>query len=513
MTIRRPSIIIFVSFAAGVMMFAGVDLPFGVCGAVLGACLFLCFMFYRNPLISSVFFLVIFVLLGFLYAQQQSGFNHAPARYIGPRIAGETIYLQGVIDSAVEEKRVLRTQKTVFRLAVTHVYSSWGWQWTEGKILVNLFAPARLAYGDEVILQGKLHYPFEFDKDRKFSYRDFLARKGVRFILSAKKTAYVKVLGTGQGNWLYAHILKLRDRSEEIFFRYLSPAEAGIMQAMVVGDTSRVPARINDLYIRTGTAHILAVSGFNVGIMAAVVFLFLRLFPIGRRWQIVLTIIFLIVYAVLAGGRPPVVRATIMAVVFLISFILERETDGLNSLFLAAFLILLMDPFNIRDVGFQLSFVSVLFIIVFLPVWRTRCPDISWPVIDQGFHWLSQSLLISVTAWIGVAGLIAYYFDIITPVTVLSNLVVVPLSTALVVLGVGLMFFGAWPFLAACFAACSKFILNVMIYFIYLCDQIPWAHIYVKDISCWHVIGYYGVIAVLAGFFVLGPRRRPARLP
>ena len=113
--------------------------------------------------------------------------------------------------------------------------------------------------------------------------------------------------------------------------------------------------------------HILAISGFNVGIVAYVIFLFLKIFPLGRRGHYILTILILIVYAVLTGGQPPVVRATIMAVVFLAGFILEREPESINTLSCAALFILLVNPVNLFDVGFQLSFVSVLAIIVFYP--------------------------------------------------------------------------------------------------------------------------------------------------
>ena len=117
-----------------------------------------------------------------------------------------------------------------------------------------------------------------------------------------------------------------------------------------------------------------------------------------------------------------------------------------------------------------------------------------------------SSLVLSITAWLGVAGLIAYYFDIVTPVTILANLVVVPLSAALVVLGVGLVMVGmVFPLLAQCFATCIKFVLNVMIFGIYLFDQFPFAHFYLKNISYWYVIVYYALIVFLL-YFPLRPQ-------
>ena len=88
------------------------------------------------------------------------------------------------------------------------------------------------------------------------------------------------------------------------------------MEGFLLGDRYNIPRHINDLFQMAGVVHILAISGFNVGIVAYVIFLFLKMFPLGRRWHYILTILILIVYAVLTGGQPPVVRATIMAVVF-----------------------------------------------------------------------------------------------------------------------------------------------------------------------------------------------------
>lgn len=515
MGIRRPAVIIFALFTAGIIASGSIKFSLLMAVVVLMALIILGLKFRRFPRTSSALILAAVFVLGALYAQSYRRTDPVvPLKFRLSSAIGDTVYAQGVIDSTIDRRKIFRTQKTSFALSVKYVKTMFGWRKVDGKVLVNLFSDGVYHYGDHLIVQGKLHYPFEFDKEGKFSYREYLSRKGIALIISAKKTSYVKVLGTGEGNRLYAGIMQLRQTCQSLLARYFSTPETGIMQAMLWGDTSEVPKTIEQLYIRTGTAHILAVSGFNVGIMATVIFLFLGLFPLGRKKQVILTIILLIVYAILAGARPPVVRATIMGIVFLLSYLIERETDGLSSLCVAGFILLVMNPLNIWDVGFQLSFLSVFFIIYFLPDWLKRVPELSWPMIDQAFRWLSQSLILSLTAWIGVAGLIAYYFEIVTPVSVAANLFVVPLSTALVVLGVGFMISAAiFPWLAGCFCLCIKFILNLMIYGIYIFDQMPGAHIFVKDISCWHVIVYYVFIAVLAGVSLLRRSRENSSDP
>jgi competence protein ComEC len=267
---------------------------------------------------------------------------------------------------------------------------------------------------------------------------------------------------------------------------------------MLLGAGAQIPKHIDALFVTTGTAHVLAISGFNIGIVTAVIFLLLRILPIPRKAQILLTILLLIFYCLMTGGRPPVVRATIMAAVYLSGFLLQRETDTFNSLSLAAFIILLINPFALWDVGFQLSFISVVMIVVLYPrltkleAWE-QFENFSKPVI-----WLGQSAAVSLCAWVGVAGLIVYYFHIITPIGILANLIIIPLSSVIVALGLGFMLsvIGC-PFLTVMMATCIKFLLNLMVYCAYIFAQIPWAYIHWKGVSLWQVTVYYIILLFL----------------
>ncbi len=118
----------------------------------------------------------------------------------------------------------------------------------------------------------------------------------------------------------------------------------------------------------------------------------------------------------------------------------------------------------------------------------------------QPFLFCLQSLSISLAAWIGVVGFIALYFGIITPVTVLANLVVIPLISLVIILGLG-MLAGSWiPGCATIFAVCLKVLLNLTVYFIYLFSFVPWSYFYLSYVSIWAVAGYYGVVAFVELF-------------
>ncbi|MDP8212206.1 MAG: ComEC/Rec2 family competence protein, partial [Candidatus Zapsychrus exili] len=284
--------------------------------------------------------------------------------------------------------------------------------------------------------------------------------------------------------------LNLRNNLKKVLEDNLTENESGIMKAVLLGSRSQIKKHIRELFAQTGTAHILAISGLHIGIVAALFLVFIKMFPFSRRLQIFITIFLLVVYSFLTGGRPSVIRATIIAVVFLFQFILEKESDALNTLALAAFAILFVNPLNIFDVGFQLSFVCVSSIIFLTPIIK----EVILKIFDSHKR-IVQSLSMSISVWIGVLGLVAYYFNIISPITVLANLIVIPLISLIVALGFGLLIVGSLlPSAVFMFAICIKISLNALIVFVFLLSKSPFAYFYIKDVSLWTVWVYYGIV-------------------
>jgi len=291
---------------------------------------------------------------------------------------------------------------------------------------------------------------------------------------------------------------------------HLSENEASILQGFLVGDRYNIPRSIVDLFKISGVVHILAISGFNLGIIAFQILLFLKMLPMPRRLQYFCAMVLIIFYAFLTGGQPAVVRAAIMASVILTGLMIERESDSMNTLSLAALLILLMNPLNVFDVGFQLSFISVFSIIFFYPQWMNMFQRLVPHNKSKIINYTLQSLAVSLSASWGVAGLIAYYFHIVTPIGILANLIVVPLSGAVVTLGMGLLLTGiVIPPIATVFAHCLKVVLNIMVAAIFLFAQIPGAFFRFKVFPVWAGIVYYGLLFFAAGIFKWGLFKRP----
>ena len=207
-----------------------------------------------------------------------------------------------------------------------------------------------------------------------------------------------------------------------------------------------------------------------MAMMTVMVVFVLKLIRIPRLWQGGVSIVILFTYALLTGGSIPVLRAAFMASVFLASFSVEHESDSLNSLSLAALIILLMDASNLFDTSFQLSFAAVAAIIILYSPIEKRLAFFP--------NWLSSAVSVSTAAWIGITPLQLWHFGTITPVALIANLFIVPLLDMTVALGLALAIAGLWlaP-LAWGLAGCLKVVFNLMVVVAFWFSNIPFGYV------------------------------------
>lgn len=321
----------------------------------------------------------------------------------------------------------------------------------DGNILVSLSSRQNFSYGEEIILAGKLRRPFGGFGRLGRSYRQYLADQDIWFLMNVKTEADLIRLNKNSGFILKRLALWLEGKMEEALFRYAAPLTAGILDAMILGEKKYVPGFVNNAMMKSGTVHILVVSGFNVGIVTFIILLFLKFLRLPRNLRYAATIPCLILYCLMTGASNPVVRATIMAVVFLLSALIKREPDIYNSCALAFLSILLFNPRQLFDVGFQLSFVCVASLIFLYPKIKASLKIRSLP--RKCFRFLLDGFLVSLSCWLATAGFIAYYFKMFSPITVAANVIIVPLATLMTLCGFSLIFIGfLCPNLAPYFA-------------------------------------------------------------
>lgn len=286
-------------------------------------------------------------------------------------------------------------------------------------------------YGERLRGVFTLRRPRGYWNPGGFDYPLYLRSRGVILEGWAGDASSIERRGAGEGSPALTPAYAFRARLIQAVGRVLPPDQASLLVAMTLGERSGVPRQINEAFQNSGTYHILAISGLNVSLLAAALFVVLKAVRVPLRVSALISMGLVTVYAVLAGGSASVVRAAVMADVYLLGLVLDREADSLNTLALSALGLLLWQPLLLFDVGFQLTFVATAAIVVAvdrLPLTALSAPS----------RWIATSVLLSIAAFLTTAPILALTFHRISPIGILANLPIVPLSGLLT--GAGMLF-------------------------------------------------------------------------
>ncbi len=336
-----------------------------------------------------------------------------------------------------------------------------------------------LDYGEVLTIEGNPYRPFMFGTSNKKSYRDYLYNQGIFSVMNVRMAAPVIRLKENRGLIFKRLAFWLKNRMEGVIFKRVSFVPAGILDAMILGEKRNIPELINNSMMKSGTVHILVVSGFNVALVAFIIILSLKLSRLPRAIRFYIATPLIIIYCLMTGASTPVVRATIMAIVLMFAYLIKREADIYNSCAVALIFILMINPRQLFDIGFQLSFVSVISIVYLYPKLRALIPNRILKI--KYIKFLAEGCLVSFSAWLGTMSFIACYFRIISPVTVLANIFIVPLASLITLCGFSLIAMEfVCPFLAPFFAYTSEFAVCLLLNINALLIKLPGAYFYLS---------------------------------
>lgn len=296
-----------------------------------------------------------------------------------------------------------------------------------GKVRVTVYdddVPVR--YGDRVKVRGKFHRPKPARNPGAFNYRRFLWSRGVTTLGNAEDAADVKILSRGRGNPFARASFAVKRFAAASMDKTVGGEEAKLLKALTLGTREEMDPEVLEDFRAAGVAHLLAVSGFNVGVVAFVLFLIVRGTRLPRPAANLVTLAFLPAYAFLTGGDPPVVRAAVMGALALLADLLARDVDFLNLLAAAAVLILAFNPLLVTDAAFLLSFGACLGLgLFYVPATRLlrRLPPV-----------LNKPLAATAAAQITILPLQIYFFHRFPVVAFASNLIMVPLASVATIL-------------------------------------------------------------------------------
>jgi competence protein ComEC len=295
-----------------------------------------------------------------------------------------------------------------------------------------------LAYGMHVMVRGSVRLPQAQRNPGEFDLRRYYEANGIGFVMRVRSTQHLRVVRGEGGSALFRElVLPVRGFILSHIDRMIGGEEGEYLKGILVGVRSGISRETREAFVNAGVAHILAVSGSNVAVIALTLYVLFGALRVPRCVLEAIVAAGLLFYMLLTGSQPPVVRATIMALVFLFGRMFEHRVNTLNSLGLAGVIILFIDPRQLFDVGFQLSFGAVFSIILLYPK-ANRCIS-SLPLhgpIGRGLAWILRLSALSLVASLGTLPLTASYFEKVSVIGLLANIVVVPAAGASVVLGV-----------------------------------------------------------------------------
>ena len=438
-------------------------------------------------------FLPLFVLLlgcaGMLWARFDA---HVPANAI-QRFAGtERITLRGVVDALPEVKT--RGKKTTVSLVLKarSITKQEGgrrkFRKVSGNVQVFLLqSPVLPQVGDELRLYGELSAPRLVLNPGEFDYGDFLAQKNIHALFQTIGQKCVRVVKVGS-RFLSARILaEIRRSLAALIDKLYVTSEAAILKALVLGLRSDVAPEVRSQFMKTGTIHLLAISGLNITMIAGTFYLMFLFSGLGYHKTALLTILIVIVYVGLAGAGIPVQRAGYGSVLVLFGVLIGRPANLLNALCFAFFVLLVWNPKSLWNIGFQLSFLSVFSLMLVLPL------------LSRFSAW-TLSLGSSLAVLFGTFPVVLYHFNIFSPVSIFANLVAIPLFDAALFSALFALILSGVPFLNMLFIKGSSWILGIGLLWVKYLSTWRWGYWFLERPSLGWVAAYYTSMAMILFF-------------
>ena len=340
----------------------------------------------------------------------------------------------GTLTGIVAAEPDVRDDRILLRVDAESIFVQSHSQATSGFVLVEADRSARIAFGDRIRATGRLEMPPSWDT---FSYAEYLTRQG---IFSRMPNAAVEVISAGHGNPIQSLLIELKQSVKHNIGDVLPDPQASLLTGILTGDESGISAELAEEFSRVGASHVIAISGFNMVIVSAIVFrVILALSGGDKPFAGFCAVAIIMIYAIFVGGSPGVMRAALMSSLVIVGDLLGRRTYKPASLAFAA-LILLSDPAVLHDLGFQLSFCAVLGLVLFADPISSGLKRLLQRILPERLALplhglLVEPLVATLAAQITTLPLTILYFGKLSLVALPVNLLIVPAQSVLLVLG------------------------------------------------------------------------------
>lgn len=366
----------------------------------------------------------------------------------------------------------------------------------KGLVLVQAPPFTDYRYGDRVRAEGKFQTPTNFDE---FDYREYLARQDVYSIMYRPR---VTVLAHNQGFTPLAWLYSFKARAKNVVAQILPEPQASLLTGILLGDDSGIPKSVQDAFRTTGTSHIIAISGYNVTVLIGLMSL-VAIRSFGKRRAFYVLAAGLLIYMVLVGASASVVRAVIMGIVLLFAGRVGRQALAFNTLFATGLGMTLYNPMWLWDVGFQLSFAATLGLVLYATQLQRTVRGRLARVLPTGpvgslVDVLLDVLLVTLAAQLTTLPLLAYYFEQVSLVSLLVNMLVLPAQSGVMVAGGLALLAGlVWIPLGQVLGWVAWLFLAWTTGVIELTAKIPGASLPLGNVSAVWIVAYYALLGAV----------------
>lgn len=446
---------------------------------------------YSNKIISTIFVSFVIILLGgFIFTQNNSGLKSPLLKYQKEKDA--KLYaeiLKVELSRSFELVFTVKTDSIKFdnKLFILNdkLICKFRGDSLQRKNIYSIINP-----GNKIFLTGTFQKGRGRRNPAEFDYDQYLKSQGISGLFIAYDTDSINITDNRKRQF-ESELFWIRKQIDNLIHNLHSNETAGLLRGLLLADRSEIDYDTKNAFINSGVIHILAVSGLHVGyVLVIFIFLFGRF---GIYTRSILTIIGLLTFMFITGVPPSVFRATLMTVLLIIAFLVNRSTNLINSIAIAAVIILLLNPAEVFNPGFQLSFTAVLSIGIIYPYIQNSISK-----LKLKHRWIEYILLflgVSISAQIGTLPFTLVYFSKLSVIALLTNLFVIPIVGIIISVAFITILIGSFaPWIGIYFASANDLISNIMMSFIRFTGRLDISFLWIRDYTFYDaVIFYFGL--------------------
>jgi len=434
--------------------------------------------------LKAALLLAVFIL-GMLDYSLNFGISSKLEAYEGKTAEYEIL----IIDNPVEKQSYV--QYTARSLSVT--FEGRHYNFNE-KVFLRVNEKDAFKFGDKIAVEGECSSIAGIRNPGDFDYKLYYRSKGISKVIKADSGVLLKEDSAGIfRTLLYLSKEKVRNTIKEA----LPKDEAAMLIGIITGDKADIDEDTREAYMRTGLSHILSVSGLHVGFLMLLITYILMPFRLEKRLKGTIILMVITYYVLLIGAPLPSVRALIMLAVLMTGKAAGREYDLLTSVSFAGILILVFKPLAVHDPGFMISFGAMYSIALIYPVFYCMLKSI--PSV------IKSAAALSISVWLGLAPVLSYYFNYISVISIVFNIIAVPLSFIITIAGfIGVMVGIVSKAFAVYIFSVDYYLISLLDYLVQTASSLSISGFNIPTLPFYIYILYYAGIGLLIAFFHSG---------